>query len=215
MKTIANIFLVFTLGIALLWSTGIILAGYKARDWSPNPRESYPSSLTSEGVTIAVEPFFTDALAARVLDKEDIVTRGIMPLAIIIFNDNDFPIEVDALSIELIREDDHIRTLMPMEALNRLFRKDKYQIGQSTPKIVNKKALEDFDNKFLMDKVIAPHSRSGGFLYMKIYNPKDLASYLSSAAVYIPNVVRHDDGSRLIFFEISLNAAVQIGARRK
>jgi hypothetical protein len=202
------------LGIGLFWSTGIILAGYKARDWNPKSRESYPASLTSEGVTIAVEPLFNDALAARIFDKDDIVTRGIMPLAIVIFNDNDFPVEIDALSIEIIREDDHIRTLMPKEAVNHLYKKDKYRFGQSTLKVADEKALKDFDDKFLMNKVIDPHGKGGGFLFMQIFSPKDLSSYLTTAAVYIPNVYRHDDGSRLIFFEISLDAAFRVGTHR-
>ncbi len=47
----------------------------------------------SEAITIAIEPLFTDTLAAQVCDKKDTVTRGIMPLIIAIFNDNDFMAE--------------------------------------------------------------------------------------------------------------------------
>ncbi len=209
-----KLILVTTLGIAFLGSTGIILAGYKARNWDLNPRESYPASLTSEGVTIAVEALYNDALAARVFDKDDIVTRGIMPLAIAIFNDNDFAIEVDAMSIELIRDDEHSRALKPIDVVNRLFRKDKAGLGQSLPKVANEKALEDFNDKSLMDREIAPHGKGGGFVYIKIYDPKELVSYLSTATVYIPNVYRMDNGSRLMFFEINLDAAVRGGTRR-
>jgi hypothetical protein len=212
MKTIIGIFFVSILGIALIGFTAVSFAGYKARSWSPNARESYPASLTSEGVTIALEPMFSDALAARIFDKEDIVTRGIMPLAIVIFNDNDFPIEVDPLSIELIRDEDHLRTLTPKEAVNRIYKKDKIRLGQSL-KIADEKALSDFDEKFLMNKVIAPHSKGGGFLYLQMFDSKDLASYLSAASVYIPNVYRQDDGSRLIFFEIGLGPALKGGKR--
>jgi hypothetical protein len=201
------------LGLALLWPSGSGLAGYRARDWSLNSRDAYPASLTSEGVTIAAEPLFTDELAARVFDKKDIVTRGIMPLAIVIFNDNDYAIEVDGLSIELIRDDDHIRTLTPEETVNRVFSKDKSRINPSVPKGSNQDALNDFGDKFLMDKVVAPHDKGGGFLYMKIYNPDGLAGYLSTATVYIPNLYRRDDSSRLIYFEIDLKAAVKAGAQ--
>jgi hypothetical protein len=213
MKDLFKFLLLPLLGLALLWPSGSGIAGYKARDWSLNARDTYPSSLTSEGVTIAAEPLFTDELAARVFDKKDIVTRGIMPLAIVIFNDNDYPIEVDGLSIELIRDDDHIRTLTPTEAVNRLFSKDKSRINPSIPQGSNQEALKDFGDKFLMDKVVAPHSKGGGFLYMKIYNPKDLAAYLSTTTVYIPNVYRNDDSSRLIYFEIDLKAVVSAGVR--
>jgi hypothetical protein len=212
MKTITGLFFVSIFGIALTGSTIISLAGYKARVWSPNSPESYPARLSSEGVTIALEPLFNDALAARVFDKDDIVTRGIMPLAIVIFNDNDFPIKVDALSIELIRDDDHTHTLNPKEAVNRLYKRDKIRLGQSL-KLADEKVLSDFDEKFLLDKVIAPHSKGGGFLYLQVFSSKDLASYLSSATVYIPNVYRQDDRSRLIFFEIGLGPALQEGKR--
>jgi len=206
------------LGAALLSAAAPILArGYKARPWTINDRSSYPANLTSEGVTIAVEPLFTDALAARVFDKTDIVTRGIMPLAVTIFNDNNFPIEVDGLSIELIHENEHIRTLTPNEVVYRLFRKDKSWIPKVTQRMpraeLNEDALDDFDAKFLTDKVIDPHGKDGGFLYLHI-NSNDLVSLLTTSVVYIPNVYRRDKGSRMIFFEIGLEPAIPPGMRR-
>jgi len=205
--------LVFLLALALLWSSGSGIAGYKAHVWSANARESYPATLSSEGVTIAAEPLFTDALAARVFDKKDMVTRGIMPLAIVIFNDNDYPIEVDGLTVELVSGEDHIRTMTPIDAINHLFGKDKSGISRSNPKPSNGEALEDFSSKFLTEKTIAPHDKGGGFLFMRIYNPQNLTDYLSKATVYIPNVYRGDDSSRLIYFEIELGSAIKAGAR--
>ena len=84
-------FLLLLPGLILLWTAGAGMAGYKAREWNAKARELYAASLSSEGVTIAAEPLFTDALAARAFDKKDVVTRGIMPLALVIFNDNDYP----------------------------------------------------------------------------------------------------------------------------
>jgi hypothetical protein len=210
-------FLLVTLlsALALVWTSGPVRAGYKARPWSVRVRDSYPAKLTSEGVTIAAEPLFTDALAARVFDKDDIVTRGIMPLGLIIFNDNDYPVEVEGSSIELIHGSDHLRTLMPNEVVYRLFRKDKSswipQIPRLSKSDPNSDALEDFDHKFLENKLVPPHGKEAGFLYLQMPEPKDLISYLSSATVYIPNVYRRDNGSRLVFFEIELDAAVNAG----
>ncbi len=200
----------FVIAVAPIW------AKYKGHPWTINARESYPASLTSEGVTIAVEPLFSDALAARVFDKTDIVTRGIMPLAVVIFNDNDFPVEVDGLSIELIHDSDHTKTLSPNEVVNRLFRKDKSwlpKVGRATRSELNEEALDDFDAKFLMDKTVAPHDKGGGFLYLHIPGSVDLASYLSNSVIYIPNVYRRDNGSRMIFFEIGLNPAIPPASR--
>jgi len=212
-----KVILTCILGLALLLLSAPIWAKYKARPWNINPREGYPASLASEGVTIAVEPLFTDALAARVFDIDDMVTRGIMPLAILIFNDNDFPIEVDGLSIQLIHGSDRIRTTSPNEVVNRLFRKDSKWISQPLPRAskseLNKEALDDFDGKFLMEKFVGPREKAGGFLYLHIPGTQDLSSYLSESVVYIPNVYRRDTGSRMIFFEIELRAAIAPASR--
>lgn len=181
----------------LIFAAASSIAGYKAKPWRVNARENYPASLTSEGVTIAVQPLFSDALAAKAFDKKDIVTSGIMPLEILIFNDNDYAIEVDGLSIELICGKERLRTLRPKEVVVRLY-------GRSS----NDKALEDFDKKFLMNREVPPHAKNGGFLYIRAYNIKDLLSCLSKAVVYVPNVYRQDEGSRLIFFEVSLESAM-------
>jgi hypothetical protein len=207
-----------------LWliSTGILViaileladsgwAKYKTLSWNPKPRASYAASLTSEGVTIAVEPLYTDAAAAQVFDRSDMITRGIMPLTVVIFNDNDFSIEVDGMSVELIHKDQHIRTMPPNEVVYRLSRKEKAWRSQPMPKLsradLNTDALDDFDSKFLMNKSIPSHSSGGGFLFLHIPDSEDLASFLSQSLVYIPKIFREDKGSRLIYFEIELAPA--------
>jgi hypothetical protein len=210
---ISSLFCNALLGIILL--TGIaapVWAGYKAKPWDVRPRNSYVASLTSEGVTIAVEPLYVDALAAQVFDKNDIVTRGIVPIAIAIFNDNDFSVEVDGSSIELISGNDHLHTLSPNEVVYRVFKKDSSWIRQSIPRIprseLNTDALDDFDSKFLMAKVIGPHEKGGGFLYLHIPE-KDPILFLLDSRIYIPNVYRKDTGARMIFFEIDVGPALK------
>ena len=209
MKNLSKFLLLLLPGLILLWSAGAGMAGYKSREWNAKARELYAASLSSEGVTIAAEPYFTDTLAGRVFDKKDVVTRGIMPLAIVIFNDNDYPVEVDVQSIELIRGEERYPALSPAEAVNRIFGKEKSSLGGASSKVANEEALRDFSDKGFAGDVIAPHGKAGGFLYFRIYNPKELQQYLSTATVYIPNVYRGDDGSRLIYFEIDLKAALQ------
>ena len=207
------VLLLSLIGIAFPWLSTPLWAGYKAQPWDIDPRESYPAYLASEGVTIAVQPLYTDASAAKVFDRADMITRGIMPLAIIIFNDNDFPVEVEGLSVELIHQDQRIRTLPPNEVVYRLYRKDKTWTNQPMPRLsrsdLNKDALDDFDRKFFLDKTIAPHDSGGGFLYLHIPDANGMVSFLRESRIYIPKIFRHDDGSRMIFFEIELKAAVQ------
>jgi hypothetical protein len=197
-----------------LTTTTAAYAGYKARPWPIRPRDSYPATLTSEGVTIAVEPLFTNELAAKVFDKNDIVTRGIMPLAVVIFNDNDFAVVVDGDSIELVQGEDHFRSLPVEEVVHRLFQKRSSNIFiPRVPRVGadkdNQDALEDFSFKALRDKRVMEHDKGGGFLYLRIAGVNNVADYLSKARVYIPEVYRQDTGSRMIYFEIDLKPAVE------
>ncbi len=192
------------------------LAKYKPRPWSPRSPDDYPSKLTSEGVTIAAEPLFENALAAQVFDKNDIVTAGIMPLAIAIFNGNDYPVRVEADSIELIAEGVHTHTLPPGETVNELFKKGRHKsFGVPDSRLPgawdsgNPEALRDFEEKFLGSRVVPAHGKAGGFLY--IHPPvSDLRSFLSKARLYIPNVYREDKGTRLIYFEFDLKPAMDV-----
>jgi hypothetical protein len=201
-------------GCAILMSALFALAGYKIRPWNMRPAESYAARLTSEGVTIAVEPMFQDALAAQVFDKNDMVTRGIMPVAVAIFNQNDFPVMVQGTSAELICGEDRVRTLYPNEVVARLFAKGNKNVWlpQPIPRASNDKsnreAMDDFDHKFLDRKVIPAREKGGGFLYLRISEIKDIRGYLEKSRLYIPEVYRHDTGKNMIFFEIDLHPAV-------
>jgi len=192
------------------------LARYKAPAWEPDTRESYPAFLTSEGVTIAVEPLYTDELAAQAFDKKDMITRGIMPFAVVIFNDNDFRVEVSGLDIELIhkdRPDIRIKTISPNEVTWRLSQRDKTWRTQRIPRMsqneLDRDMLEDFDKKLLMKKTVEARGKTFGFLYMHLPEKESAEEFLSGAMFYIPKIYRLDDGSRMIYFEIELAPAVR------
>ena len=206
-----RIFFIF----AVVLAAAVTCLAYKARVWEPGPRESYPAFLTSEGVTIAIEPLYTDELAARAFDKKDMITRGIMPFAVVIFNDNDFRVEISGLDIELIhndRPDVRVKTMPPNEVTWRLMQRDKSWRSQRIPRLsqneLDRDMLEDFDKKFLMKKIVEARGNAGGFLYLHLPENENVQEFLSNAAIYIPRIYRLDDGSRMIYFEISLAPAV-------
>jgi hypothetical protein len=193
----------------------VALAAYKARPWSPKPRESYQAVQASEGLAIAVDPMFRDGLASQVFDKTDIVTRGIMPVAVIVFNDNDFPVEINGLSIELILAGEHLLTLSPEQFVPALFKKGASKFGGLNPlprgasvDTTNADAKEDFDHKFLARKTIPPHTTAGGFLYFRVPQSPTLPAQLSSATIYIPEIARSDNNKRFMYFEIDLKPAL-------
>jgi len=209
--------------LLILWcclASVAVFAGYKARPWSPRAPETYPARLTSEKVTIAAEPLIQDSQAAQVFDKNDMVTAGIMPIAIVIFNDNDFPVRVEAATIEIILSDEHTHTLPPAEVAYGLFKKGKQDVWGvpasrlPTGKIGNADAVRDFEQKFLSSKVVPAHGKDGGFLYIHPRTSEDLATVLANASIYIPDIFREDNGSKMIFFEFDLKPALD-NARTK
>jgi hypothetical protein len=212
-KTMWNRFLIAG---TLAATCTVTMAAYKARPWSPRARESYRAVQTSQGVTIAVDPLFRDNLAAQVFDKNDIVSRGIMPVAIIVFNDNDHPVEINGNSIELIFGGEHIRTLPPDQFVPALFKKGASKLGGLNPlprgisvDTTTAEAQEDFEHKFLARKIVAPHAGAGGFLYFRVPQSPTLPEQLSSAAIYVPDLLRSDNNTRLMYFEIEVKPAME------
>lgn len=199
----------FTLLILLSLAGLSTFASYKARPWSIRPVESYPCKLTSEGITIAIDALYQDPMAASVFDKNDIVTRGIMPLGIVIFNENDFPVSVEGGTVEVLWENERIHSLQPAEVVQRLFKTgsrlifSRPQSGPQLPK-VDTSALEDFEHKFINRKYVPAHDKGGGFIYLNVRDPKNIREYFANARVYIPDVTREDTGGKMIYFEIEL-----------
>jgi hypothetical protein len=192
-------------------------AGYKIRPWTPRAIDTYPAKLTSEGITIAVDPLFTDALAAKVFDRKDMLARGVMPLGVIIFNSNDFPIEVEGPTVELIHDRNRLRSLEPLYAVRCLYdiqtaRKVIIPVPLPIPTITikqcNADACRDFNQKFLAIKRVEPHATAWGFLFMAVSNIADLRKSLESAFVYIRNIYNGKSGTNMMFFEIDLRPAI-------
>lgn len=201
----------------LLFSALALAASYKARPWTPRAIDSYAAKLTSEGITIAVDPLCTDALARQVFDKNDILTRGIMPLAVIVFNSNDFAVEVEGASIELNLHDYHLHPVAADQAAQRLYqqktqaRRSPIPGGTPTLKITSApaEAVQDFKNKYLGIKRIESKSTAGGFLFFSVPEGIDMQSYLADSRVYIPEISRVDTGASMIYFEIDLKSAIE------
>jgi hypothetical protein len=201
-----------------LWSIVFLLAittafaGYKAREWKIRARDTYPAHLISEGITIAVEPLFQDSLANQVFDKNDMIASGIMPVAIAVFNDNGFPVEIECESIELISGEEHIHSMDPRGAVAQLTRSKgkgawKPQIGIKLGGGASE-MLEDFEAKYFGGKTVAPKQARGGFLYFPVDNAKNLQDTLMNGSLYIPEIVRKDTGNKMMFFEIDLKPAI-------
>jgi hypothetical protein len=211
--------------LLFLLAVSALTAGYKIRPWRPRAMDSYPAQLTSEGVTIAVDPLFTDALASQVFDKPDIVTRGIMPLAVIIFNSNDFPVEIEGRSIELQLAGRRTRSLDPLSAVQIIYTTKPARnppiivspipIPQITVMKSHAEACQDFKEKYLSEvKRVERKATVGGFLFMPVRATAKLPEDLAGARIYIPNVSRADNGHSMLYVEVEIKPAIEAAARK-
>ncbi len=199
-------------------------AGYKAPRYEPLPIDSYPCRLTSEGLTVAIDPMFSDQFAAKAFDKKDIVSSGVMPVAIIISNKNKFPVELNGFTIELLVKEDHIRPLTPEQAVMQIFqyKRTERQVRVPSPvpfprieiTKVNSDAFDDFSYKHLGLKRVEPDSVGAGFVYMPVKKFPNLRDYLLDSRIYIPDVRRADVREPMIFFEIDLRPALDSVPKR-
>jgi hypothetical protein len=172
-------------------------------------------------VTIAVDPLFTDSLAAQVFDKPDMLARGIMPLAIVIFNSNEFAVEVDGPSIELQWDQERRRSVEPLFAVQCVFQKKpgaRIAVPLPIPPIKiqqsNADACQDFQAKYLGMKRVESHATAGGFLFLQVKDLPGLRQVLETAKVYIPNIYNAKTGKEMLFFEIDLKPAIDAAPKK-
>jgi hypothetical protein len=137
-----------------------------------------------------------------------------MPLAIVIFNSNAFPVEVNGLTTELLWQEDRQRTMDPIDVVQRLYESKpskKIVVPIPIPKITIMKshaeACQDFKDKFLGVKQVEPNSTAGGFLFIKTTGVTDVRKTLEAAKIYIRNLYGKD-GDPMMFFEIDLKPAI-------
>jgi hypothetical protein len=201
--------------LACAW---LSFAGYKARRYEARPIDSYPCKLTSEGITVAIDPLFSDELAAKVFDKKDIVSSGVMPVAIIISNKNKFPVEFNGFSIELIVKEERVQPLAPEQAVRQIFQYGRSEREVRIPSPVpfprveitraNYDAFDDFNYKHLGIKRVEPDSVSAGFVYIPLKKLPNLRESLWDSRIYLPDLRRADLREPMIFFEIDLKPAL-------
>jgi hypothetical protein len=194
----------------VLLLAGLIFAGDKG--FTPpraQPAQTYPAheSHTDEKVTIALD-LYTDAKAAifKVKYKE----YDLLPVRLIITNDNDKPLMLDHIKIELITvHKEKIPVAVRDDILRKLARPEKVT---SRPKVrlpvpvphdrnpISKDAREEIDSAMFVNVPVSPHTTNSGFLFFDVAgidNPQE------QAHVYISGIKA--GSQELFYFDIPLD----------
>lgn len=174
-----------------------------------NPARTYPAHEThaEENVTVAIDPFDSDAKAA--VFKIKYKNYELLPIRLIISNDGDKPLMLDKMRIELVTA--RREKLTPADRddlLRRLARPDKItrpSVRLPIPlphdnKPISREAREEMDTAMFINVPVSPHSTNGGFLFFDVSGIQDPEV---EAHLYVSGIKA--GAKELFYFDIPLD----------
>jgi hypothetical protein len=179
------------------------------------------ASLEShEGMTVSARPWTEPSLYKEKFPKKSPFASGVLAVQVAFRNDSDESVKVDLERIRLtVRiDEDNRQQLEPMTAeqvANETLtpsRKDptatrkRFPFPTGAPKTGKDKnwyeLQKNAENAAVPSSVVAPHSTVQGLLYFDLQGQFDL---LSTAHLYVPNLLLLEKGRSLLYFDIDLS----------
>jgi len=192
---------------------------------SQQPSSLKTTSLEShEGMTITARPWTDPSLYKEKFAKKSPYAAGIVAVHVVFRNDSDDSLKINLERIRLnvaLSEEDHqaLNPLSPEEATDVILNpgaKDPTQIRKKlpfptgAPKIGRDKHWTEIEKSIeaagIQSSVAAPHSTVQGLLYFDLRSQFEL---LSSAHLYVPEIVVIEKNRGLLYFEIDLSRAAE------
>jgi hypothetical protein len=189
----------------LLLAAGLLLAADKTT-FQSKPVAEYPHRMSSEGVTIAAQPFVTDDAAKEPFGKVNPWRYGVLPVLVVIQNDSKDTLRVDKMKVSYTLPDNTRIEATPAADV-------KYLLGAKAPKTVPGPSLPgvhlggskksplnewEIEGRAFAAKVIPPGQSASGFFYFQT----DVESKASS--LYIAGLTNAVSGKELYYFEIPM-----------
>jgi hypothetical protein len=185
------------------------------------PASLKTSALEShEGMTISARPWSNPALYKEKFHKKSPYAFGIVALQVIFRNDSDDSLKVNLerirLNVTLSEEDRQaLNPLTSEQAADLIMKpgaknvtKSRFPIPIGGPKVGHDKKWTEVEEELreagVRASIVAPHSSVQGLLYFDLQNQLDL---LSSARLYVPEIVAIEKNRELMYFEIDLSQA--------
>jgi hypothetical protein len=190
----------------------VLLAGkYKIKDLQIKPAREYATHQDFQGVIIGAYACESESKTSELFDSEKFQRKSILPVLLVIENENDFPISIREEDIFLV---DKFGAKEPrisfVDVLLRLSF-DKAPAHSSGEKQlllerkVNKEMYLDFETKSFAQKEIP----SGAVDFGVVFFPRPTGGQLQGYSLYFPTVVNKATGEKLIFFEFQLGGLAE------
>ena len=175
--------------------------------------EWFRSRDAHQGVSIAARPVPDTPEAEEIFGKNAAAPRaGFLPVELLIVNERAEPVRVTLARIQVAQEEETFEQIEIEEialALHPL-PKSKEPVGSTRvpkkiPKDKNRTQREEAEaglrSRQLRLELIPPGGQARGYLYFDL---RGSSIRMSSAFVYVPEVVVEESGEKLFFFEVSL-----------
>lgn len=190
-------------------------AAYKNLAVEVGPVEGYASRQSQGPVTIAADPYPTEARIRTAFDVKGLSKLGLVPINLIISNQGPDSLSVDGATVTLLDpEYGSLQALPPKEVVDMLLRQDRRRrrpLGVPLPRLglgrgrsrVEKQAFEieaDFIRKSLKHR-IRPRAMAWGFVFFQLPERK---SRLTGHKIIIPDVENDRTKQRLLYFDIEI-----------
>jgi hypothetical protein len=182
------------------------------RRFEPRPALHYQVRQTSEGVTIGVEVFRGRARIKEAFPKTDLEKVGILPVLVVIANDNDHVVQLDRMRVQLITGD---RQAIDPTAAEDVLRSGKVQrpevaplpspipgIGRGGRSSRNQDQELELSDREFVAPVVGPRSSVHGFFYFRLGKGPDR---LKGGKLYLTGIRNARTGQELLYFEIDLD----------
>jgi len=186
-------------------------AGYKIKEFKPKPAKEYPAYQDFQKIVIAADPRLTEPGVLELFDTKKLLDKLIMPVVVVVENNNDFAIRIRAEDILLVDSTGAQIPGMPYdEVLLRLTLKNHLGTYSGRKEILlkrvgDKNMVADFEHKYFGEKLIAPHGSDYGVIFFPVPSSGDL----SGTRLYLPKVHNLTNEEPLMFFEFDLDKSKQ------
>jgi hypothetical protein len=183
-----------------------------AESFRIDPADSYASKQSQAGVTLAVKPYHTEALAKEAFGKAEPHKYGILPVLVVITNGGDAPIKLDKIHARYVparsREGIESITAQDLFFFNPKGHAPKQRripgIGTMGTKVKKGPlARQEFSDREFSVPVLPPGETAGGFFYFDVGLERDP---LAGASIYVAGLNNMSTGQELFYFEVPLGS---------
>ena len=179
-------------------------ADKKDDKFSPGPASSYATKQTNDNVTVAAVAYNTEELAHTAFGKLNPNQYGVLPVLVIIQNDTDKALKLDAVMTEYTGPDNRHVEATPASDVQTLGgppKAPKVPDGNPLPRLKKyKNPLNtwEIEGRAFAARMLPPHESASGFFYFQ-------TNARPGSTLYLTGIKEAATGKDIFFFEVPLD----------